>query len=420
LQGVPDQTVQASAMLTYQNNYVFAAPSTVDWTISFRFFNDPTAPGSFLAQNMDSTNPASGTLVNATLADTLPNALTAWNSVERWRCCYYGVTVYLDAPAVANQGSIVVAQHPAIPVCYGHPMSASLYVLVPQLVRYQEGDTPAYATLMQMPNSFMGLAKDGAYIPLRLDSNHAVWHDHRDISVDATGQYWSPTSIQSAVPANHAATSGLYVVDSAYQSGGNWGGGLHLLPCTSGVASVSLQGLSKDATVRIVVRHGYEVQVLPGTAYAPFLRMAPGLDLQAVDTYYAVARSLKDSYPAEYNDLGKLWNVIKTIISKIAPAAIPVVESLPGGKAIVAVTRGIGQLGNIAMGTQKVRRRQKKPQKQTPPQLASAADKAEATKAVAAALAPVAAQAVRKGLKMTRPQAAGYAQASQGAARLRF
>jgi hypothetical protein len=45
----------------------------------------------------------------------------------------------------------------------------------------------------------------------------------------------------------------------------------------------------------------------------------------ALDAYYAISRELKDAYPADYNDLGKIWDVIK----KAAVNTLPLLRHVP-------------------------------------------------------------------------------------------
>jgi hypothetical protein len=49
-------------------------------------------------------------------------------------------------------------------------------------------------------------------------------------------------------------------------------------------------------------------------------------DQVALDTYFAIARELKDAYPADYNDLGKIWDAISAASKK----ALPFLKKVPG------------------------------------------------------------------------------------------
>jgi hypothetical protein len=77
--------------------------------------------------------------------------------------------------------------------------------------------------------------------------------------------------------------------------------------------------------------------VQPGTSLVSFAKVSPPYDPVAITEYYRLSRELKDAYPAEYNDLGKLWDVVK----KAASFVSPVVKLLPGGDAVTRVGSAI-------------------------------------------------------------------------------
>jgi hypothetical protein len=66
--------------------------------------------------------------------------------------------------------------------------------------------------------------------------------------------------------------------------------------------------------------------------------MSPPYDPLALASYYRINRELKDGYPADFNDLGKLWDVIKSAAT-VAGKALSVVPGVPGliGTAIPGV-----------------------------------------------------------------------------------
>jgi len=89
----------------------------------------------------------------------------------------------------------------------------------------------------------------------------------------------------------------------------------------------------------IYVRCGFEIQVPAGSLYSPQLKMSPPHDAVAIENYFQIARQLKDAYPADYNDLGKIWDVISGAAKAVAPflSAIPVAgPALAAGLPLVA------------------------------------------------------------------------------------
>jgi len=92
----------------------------------------------------------------------------------------------------------------------------------------------------------------------------------------------------------------------------------------------------------VYVRAGYEIQVAPGSIYSPQLKMSPPHDPVAIENYFQIARQLKDAYPADYNDLGKIWDVISGAAKAVSPflAAIPGIG--PVLSSVVPMAAGAG------------------------------------------------------------------------------
>jgi hypothetical protein len=173
-----------------------------------------------------------------------------------------------------------------------------------------------------MPNSYAGQFKDGVYMPLKLDSNHAVWHDQRDVVLDISGSTMLDTRNIKVDLVAGGITAGLYpnLERPHCTLAGVFGGGdAHLCPTTGNLGAICWQGISGSANVKVVVRAGYECQAQPGTPYTSFAKLSPGYDVQAITRYFQISRELKDAYPAEYNDKGKLWDLVKRAAGLLAP-----------------------------------------------------------------------------------------------------
>lgn len=133
--------------------------------------------------------------------------------------------------------------------------------------------------------------------------------------------------------------------------------------------------------------------MLPGTTLASFQRTSPVYDAMALAAYFSISRELKDAYPAEYNDLGKILgtiaNVAKGVIGTIFPPArvpLEIASSLLSGS---TQSHGVGTV---------------EPQ----PELRSAAelDRLRQTQVVPAARAVVTTQAVNSVRKKLAARAA--------------
>jgi hypothetical protein len=116
-------------------------------------------------------------------------------------------------------------------------------------------------------------------------------------------------------------------------------------------AFLCARNLALTTSFTFFVRCGIEMQVVPSSVLAPQLKLSPPQDEAAIRTYFAIARELKDGYPADYNDAGKIWDAISSTVKKILPFA----ENIPGiGGAARAVS------GMMTMGDKIRASRQKK------------------------------------------------------------
>lgn len=117
------------------------------------------------------------------------------------------------------------------------------------------------------------------------------------------------------------------------------------------VAHISARNLSTSTSFTFFFRYGIEMQVVPRSTLAPQMKLSPPYDAVALNAYFAIARELKDAYPANYNDLGKLWDVI----SNAARTVLPFIGvSGPAGRAVQFGANAILNVGD------NVRKRRKK------------------------------------------------------------
>jgi len=321
-------------------------------------------------------------------------AIVAVNSAfEKWRMVYCGATAYQDGPALSNQGTVAAAQFTAMPRLFtattsmgglgaggleGQPLATKL------VESWQAGDTPDFTALQSMPNAYFGESKDGCYMPLRLSANHQEWHGPNDNHMLATlhnplsgyiqsGASTTQTDLAAAFPMISANNSeACYSNDltaliagwtSSRMKNSSWlpdatgygcivdgntiagsatvtklVGSLVNAPCNDLAGRMCFRGLSVSTQVVVYLRVGFEVMVQPGTSYAPYLRLSPVYDPAALVSYYKISRELKDAYPADYNDEGKLWDTIKSAARVVLPAAGALI---PGMAPLASVLAGM-------------------------------------------------------------------------------
>jgi len=220
------------------------------------------------------------------------------------------------------------------------------------------------ATLVQLsPEPFVGAARDGVYMPLRLQGPSqpfvkgfipTVMNPELTLSNPfvLVNDYSGPPIPQ--VPyvdiANTTANSiqapwvNLYlggyngtnktVTDTAYD---NTSVGIIIF---RGLAGPFGAGFGASVTVKTMI--GMEVVPRIDSPERTFVRVAAECDSRALAAYYALAYEMPDAFPASYNFLGtllpmlgglatKIWPVIRTALPQLGSAVMSAVDSAVGG-----------------------------------------------------------------------------------------
>lgn len=263
----------------------------------------------------------------------------------RWRLAYASVTIYQDGPDLANQGTVVVCQKPVKPTMFipniTNPAGPSgTQIGYHHAFHLEASDLPNYNSSQAMPNAYFGKSKEGVYIPLKLTRTHQKWHSHSDLVYQSTASSLIPwtnanTGGQLQIPQSTTeealgqypflSVNDLHVWQSltAYVPSGTLTSNF----CNDNWADFSFRNMAATTSLSLFFRFGFECQLQPTSSLSPHLKLSPEADPAAIAAYFAVSRELKDAYPADYNDLGKIWDVISSIAKTVAPAlaAIPVV-----------------------------------------------------------------------------------------------
>lgn len=351
VRGIPDQSAQPTTVLNWQMQSVVApsAGATGTWSCDLTMVPDPCSFGCVV--QTDSLGVTSKMFVNTQLGATYQAALNALQgNGDRWRLAYFGLTVYQDGPDLANQGTVTAAVIPVDPL-----ILCASYMDVGQqemhttrnAIAFQNSAMADYDTLVRMPNAYTGQSKHGVYMPLKLSTNHQAWHGTHDILQDATTWTLDAGGNGRIIPHDGAINSGwpYYGLQTCwYSATGHYFSGtssMRMFPCNQNWGRMCFQNLSAAARLSLVWRVGFEVQCNPLSSFAAYLKLSPEHDPRAIEAYFAVARELKDAYPAEYNDKGKLWDVIKAAIR----TALPFISAAGPVGAIV------GGIGSAVMGT---------------------------------------------------------------------
>lgn len=391
VRGIPDRSAGCTVMLNFQQQVVIAPPtsSAGKWSSEINILPDPIQPLFHYDYDTGSAHAQFGNMVNTQFGASTPVATGAWlGAFEQWRLCYMGASCYLNASEMYNEGICTAAQHVAHPFEVGMSMGtgagATATGTIAKIQMWATADDPPYDVLVRMPSVYTGDAKAGCYMPIKLDSNHQRWRSSQDIAYTfragsniAPYTYTFPATALTPTLANWPYSDCVGAWASTGTPGGIMGD-IHMQFLNDNIGKIIFTNMNLAGTLTVVLRYGIEARVNPNSAYTAFQALAPPYDPVAENTYFAVARELKDAYPVEYNDFGKLWDVIKNVASTIDPF----LGLIPGGDMVRMVGKGIGSAVDM------VRSKDRSPLK-GPPDGPSPAALAKATESAHLALARI-------------------------------
>jgi hypothetical protein len=389
VRGIPDESAVPSMFMNYQAVYTIspAVNATGTWSLDGQLIPNPFSFG--CATYTDSTGYAMREFVNPQIEGAMhSNRLAEFLSAfSRWRLAYGGLTIVQDGPDLANQGTVVACQKPVEPPRFNcfHDNFGSNANGAPatgwhHAFHLETKDLPSYQTSQAMPNAYFGKSKEGLYMPLKLTKTHQTWHSHRDLTYQATAASLAPytnelTGGALAVPvSSNQFAYGQYPFPSvndlhAFQMPSppqiTLVGQLTSDFCNENWGDFSFRNLAVTTSLSFFFRMGFEMQLQPGSMLAPHLKLSPPSDEVAVRNYFMVSRELKDAYPAEYNDLGQIWDVISGVLKTASPFLnlVPV-----AGPVLSTVASGVSSVGD------RVREATRRVTKPTIGNVASAAD----------------------------------------------
>jgi hypothetical protein len=342
--------------MNYQTTFTLSPnPAAVGtWSFDSSFFPHPVGLASFL--ETDSINSAVvSEMLNTQLIGTTHAA--KYGSFQamfrRWRLAYYSVTAYQDGPDLANQGTLVACQKPFNPYQYSGAYSqTSAHVgRVGLPVCYMQAiDMPQFNNSQSMPSAYFNNSKYGCYAPMKLSKLAHIWRSPTDaVSWAGSVGYLNPgTSYQQTLTGAALPTTGTggafpfttlcpcITYNGAFE-GSAWGAFADPTSpmCNDFSIDISAKNVAVATSFSFFVRCGYECECMPGTNLTSLQHISPDMDEQAIRSYVHISRLLKDGYPADYNDLAKIWKVICAAFDTASPylSMIPVAGPMLGAVA---------------------------------------------------------------------------------------
>lgn len=271
-------------------------------------------------------------------------AVAPLRQVDQYRTTYLGLTLYLNAPAIADQGRIIVGQVPNLlevvtrstttidPTAAARRMLDALQTrsetelaralrandtLVTEV--HQEVPPLSEAELTQYsPQTYVSLAKGGCYAPVKFIQ---PTHNYVDVAASLGTLFWrlSDGTLVPPVP----GTSGWQVV-----------GGLN-----TQTTVILIRGIADASSVFLKMRHGFEAVAAPDSILTAFQYESVIADPQALVAVAAAQQLTPSAYPASANDfLGVLKSIGRALTGRVAQgiagflqkSGIPVVSQLAG------------------------------------------------------------------------------------------
>jgi hypothetical protein len=360
---IPDHQAKPHAFLAFSSQYTISPPGTLSSTDSWAgdlllspdvigpaaWYTDKT--GNFAEPLVDRLHATSGLLnhglnsqitgTGSTPEEIYQNKLSTLQlNVREMRPAYFGATVELQAPSLADQGTVTCSQYDLADDFFSftgiHTVQKNI-AAQKLLAMVRLGDMATYGSMMSTPGSYIGQAKEGVYAPLKL-SPEALHFTNVRSSVQTHSDwdaYASATASDTLTVTASTGTTGPIgccrdVCIPLTDGTGTTIRDERLPRLTSRVIHMCFRGLSPSATLVLTIRHGYEATIPPGSIYSPYITMPPMYDQPSIDAYFAIARQLADAYPGDYNSLGALLPIIADIASETLPKVLPALRDLWG------------------------------------------------------------------------------------------
>lgn len=285
-----------------------------------------------------------GSLVHDPKADDIKSVVAKWSeSVERYRITSQSVTVELIAPSLSDQGTITAAQY-HVPPRTANPskelvQSINVMNITPDVYLYEK---PVLNTqLILGTQAYTSRAREGVYMPLKLTT--FKWKDANDPFIPYSTNREMGYAIQSNFQVSEASGWPFLWTNATATASSD----LAAIPkcCGSNFGFINFRGMAANIAIRIRVRQVIEVACRPSSMYAPLVEVALPPDEMALRMYHEISAKMADGYPASYNDLGKLKNIIMGLGKKLAPYVDPALSLLSGIP---------GPVGAIASGVKTV------------------------------------------------------------------
>lgn len=269
-----------------------------------------------------------------------------------FRHVYKSATIDLIAPAVANQGDVFAAQYPpdfrthGVPYAGASVSNSTGYNLVYTENRCALPVREEDLTL-SVRNPYVGLAKDGVYMPLK---HPGPTFDFADVAYRGGTGHANSINILGGGGLASASISpflpyGIQLPMSFHVANNDTGGltgfenpfinqiwsqattGYDTGYDNTNVGVIIFRGLSAGgggggfgASILLKIKVGLEACPRPTTASRVYQQPPHPYEPRAIEAYYALVSEMASAYPSSYNALGALLPVLSGLAGRLLPA----------------------------------------------------------------------------------------------------
>lgn len=345
LRGIPDGNFP-SVCMDYEVVKSIVPPSgnVGAWSCVLNVLPHPVQPACFVSSDANGHIDYGG-IINPTLtqAATYSDYTTQMAQLcTAYRIIYAGVTIDLDASGLDDSGSIVAGQFPIVSQTFNYSSDdAYAHIECTNYVANFPGQRIA-----QLPGAFMGLAKDGIYMPIKIDPK-APWVTTATCSVVTLSNPTAATdptlttlrgfSLPPAIPLagitfpyyGSAYYGTPHALVGAYTAAGALNGDIVVPAQQRNMGHIVFYNLKPNANLTVKMRWGVEMRVDPTSVLAPSIKPSAFIDPTAILAYSDIASSLPWAYPSDYNANNKIVDIIKQAWNTFKPILAAGLSAVP-------------------------------------------------------------------------------------------
>jgi len=275
--------------------------------------------------------------------DQFPEGSGIADVAESWRVSHRGITMHLDAADINNTGMVYSQQWPEtwevvnnkVPVTGGVTFGRVISKVGP----WEPKDQTQRSGATYETNAFNGVYniqypdQQTGMIQYKGQEDWIVQDSDKPANSGLTnslagGGVWYPTPNNATLETTPA--HGLGVQTFGYKGG--FTAGLIYFEGMPGAGN----GVAPAANLVLKVRQGVELVPRPDSPLAPFSVSPVPFNPGALEFVTHVSQSAAMAYPADYNDLSKIWGAIKKgmkeygmpLVQGVADAGIPVISDV--------------------------------------------------------------------------------------------